>query len=62
MIAALTYFPLFAGLTHYVNPDLEAYSEKTKITVTVDPAQCHFNIFVGPWSTVRRLRQAPRTS
>ena len=57
VIAALTYFPLFAGLTHYVNPDLEAYSEKTKITVTVDPAQCHFNIFVGPWSTVRRLRQ-----
>jgi MFS family permease len=50
MIAALTYFPLFAGLTHYVNPDLEAYSAKTKIAVTVDPAQCHFNIFVGPWS------------
>ena len=50
VIAALTYFPLFAGLTHYVNPDLEAFSEKTKIAVTVDPAQCHFNIFVGPWS------------
>jgi MFS family permease len=50
VIAALTYFPLFAGLTHYVNPDLEAYSEKTNITVTVDPSQCHFNIFVGPWS------------
>ena len=50
VIAALTYFPLFAGLTHYVNPDLEAFSAKTKIAVTVDPAQCHFNIFVGPWS------------
>jgi hypothetical protein len=50
VIAALTYFPLFAGLTHYVNPDLEAYSAKSKIAVTVDPAQCHFNIFVGPWS------------
>jgi MFS family permease len=50
VIAALTYFPLFAGLTHYVNPDLEAYSAKTKIAVTVDPTQCHFNIFVGPWS------------
>ena len=50
VIAALTYFWLFAGLTHYVNPDLEAYSAKTKIAVTVDPAQCHFNIFVGPWS------------
>ncbi len=51
VIAALTYFPLFGMLTHYVNPDLEAYSEKTKLAVTVDPAQCHFNIFVGPWST-----------
>lgn len=50
VIAALTYFPLFQGLTHYVNPDLEAFNEKTKITVNVDPAQCHFNIFVGPWS------------
>jgi MFS family permease len=50
VIAALTYFPLFHGLTHYVNPDLEAFGEKTKMTVTVDPAQCHFNIFVGPWS------------
>jgi MFS family permease len=51
VIAAATYFWLFAGLTHYVNPELEAFSEKTKIAVTVDPAQCHFNIFVGPWST-----------
>ncbi|CAN5228385.1 MFS transporter [soil metagenome] len=51
VIAALTYFPLFQGLTHYVNPDLEAYTEKTKLAVTVDPAQCHFNVFVGPWSS-----------
>src|SRR6478672_11221497 len=27
-IAAVTYFPLFAALTHYVNPDLEAFAEK----------------------------------
>ena len=25
LIAALTYFPLFQALTHYVNPDLEAF-------------------------------------
>jgi MFS family permease len=50
VIAALTYFTLFQALTAYVNPDLEAFSEKTKLAVTVDPAQCHFNIFVGPWS------------
>ena len=26
LIAAVTYFPLFKGLTHYVNPALEAFS------------------------------------
>jgi MFS family permease len=50
-IAALTYFPLFAGLTHYINPGLEEFSAKTPITVTADPATCKFHIFVGPWST-----------
>src|SRR5215212_386201 len=50
LIAALTYFPLFAALTHYVNPDLEAFAQKNPITVTADPAQCNFHIFVGPWS------------
>src|SRR4051794_28665517 len=50
LIAAVTYFPLFAALTHYVNPDLEAFQAKTKISVTADPAQCNFHIFVGPWS------------
>jgi len=48
LIAALTYFPLFHGLTHYVNPDLEAYQEKTPITVTA--SDCNFHIFIGPWS------------
>jgi MFS family permease len=50
LIAALTYFPLFAGLTHYVNPALEEFAAKTPITVTADPAGCKFHIFVGPWS------------
>ena len=50
LIAAVTYFPLFAGLTHYINPALEEFSAKTPITVTADPATCQFHIFVGPWS------------
>ena len=33
LIAALTYFPLFQGLTHYVNPALEQYQQNVKITV-----------------------------
>ena len=51
LIAAVTYFPLFAGLTHYINPGLEEYAAKNPITVTADPASCQFHIFVGPWST-----------
>jgi MFS family permease len=49
-IAAITYFPLFAGLTHFVNPDLEAFAQKNPITVSADQATCNFHIFVGPWS------------
>jgi MFS family permease len=49
-IAAITYFPLFQGLTHYTNPDLEAFAEKNPITVSADQATCNLHIFVGPWS------------
>ena len=49
-IAAITYFPLFQGLTHYINPGLEEFSAKTPITVAANPADCKFHLFVGPWS------------
>ena len=51
LIAAVTYFPLFQGLTHYVNPALEEFSTKVPITVAANEADCKFHIFVGPWST-----------
>jgi MFS family permease len=50
LIAAVTYFPLFGALTHFVNPDLAVFQAKTTISVTADPAECNFHIFVGPWS------------
>jgi MFS family permease len=50
LIAALTYFPLFALLAKSANPDLAAFQEKTSIVLSVDPAECNFHIFVGPWS------------
>jgi MFS family permease len=50
LIAAVTFFPLFKGLTHYVNPDLEAFQQKNPITVTADQSTCNFHVFVGPWS------------
>jgi MFS family permease len=51
IIAAVTYFPLFAALTHYVNPNLETFAQKNPIVLTADQATCQFHIFVGPWST-----------
>ena len=50
LIAAVTYFPLFHGLTHFVNPALEQFAEKTTITVAANPNECAFHLFVGPWS------------
>ena len=42
LIAALTYFPIFHGLTHYANPALEAALQKAPVIVTADPATCQF--------------------
>ncbi len=49
-IAAITYFPLFQGLTHYANPALEAFAAKNPISVSADQSTCNLHIFVGPWS------------
>ncbi len=48
LIAAVTYFPLFKGLTHYVNPALERYQQTVPIVVAA--SECNFHIFIGPWS------------
>jgi MFS family permease len=48
LIAAVTYFPLFKALTHYVNPGLETFQTANPITVAAK--DCQFHIFVGPWS------------
>jgi MFS family permease len=51
VIAALTYFPLLAGLAKAVNPDLQAYAASHPIAVSVDESTCKMHVFVGPWST-----------
>src|SRR5216117_3715625 len=58
LIAAITYFPLFQGLTHYVNPALEVFSAKTPITVAANSADCQFHLFVGPWSNFTQCDRA----
>ncbi|MBY0340239.1 MAG: MHS family MFS transporter [Rhodocyclaceae bacterium] len=42
IIAALTYFPIFKGLTHFANPDLEAAQKNSPVTVIADPDSCSF--------------------
>jgi MFS family permease len=41
IIAALTYFPLFHGLTSFANPKLEAAIEKSPVTVVAAPGDCN---------------------
>ncbi|EOA03397.1 MULTISPECIES: MFS transporter [Herbaspirillum] len=42
LIAAVTYFPIFNGLTHFANPALESALQKSPVIVTADPASCQF--------------------
>jgi len=41
LIAALTYFPLFQGLTKAANPRLAAAVASSPLTIVADPADCH---------------------
>ncbi len=41
-LAAVTYFPIFQGITHFANPKLEAALAASPVTVTADPAECSF--------------------
>jgi predicted MFS family arabinose efflux permease len=56
LIAAVTYFPLFKGLTHYINPALESYQTNTQISVSA--SECNFHIFLGPWSKLTACDKA----
>jgi len=42
LLAALTYFPVFKGLTHFANPALEKAVATAPITVVADPDDCSF--------------------
>ncbi len=40
LIAAVTYFPIFKGLTHYANPALERAQDTAPVYVISDPDDC----------------------
>lgn len=42
LIAALTYFPIFQGLTHFANPALARAQASAPVVVVADPASCSF--------------------
>ena len=42
LIAALTYFPVFMGITHFANPALEKAQASAPVTIVADPATCSF--------------------
>ncbi len=42
ILAALTYFPVFKGLTLYANPALDAAVATAPVTIVADPADCSF--------------------
>jgi MFS family permease len=42
LIAALTFFPIFRGLTHYANPQIETAQANSPVVVVADPRECSF--------------------
>jgi MFS family permease len=42
LLAALTYIPIFKGLTHFANPAIESASIHAPVTVVADPGSCSF--------------------
>jgi len=46
ILGALTYFPIFKAMTHYGNPALEAFRDKTTIQLTATDCQVH--LFPNP--------------
>ena len=61
LIAALTYFPLFSALTHYVNPGARGVSAaKTPITVAAN--DCQLPHLRRPMDASSPTATRPRTS
>jgi MFS family permease len=42
LLAAVTYFPIFWGITHFANPKLETALAAAPVTVISDPSECSF--------------------
>jgi MFS family permease len=54
LLAALTYFPIFHGLTRYANPALATAQNEAPVTVIADPAACSFQFNMVGTSEFKR--------
>ncbi len=53
LLAVITYFPVFKGITHFANPALETAQATAPVTVISDPATCSFQF--NPVGTTKFL-------
>jgi hypothetical protein len=44
LLAAVTYFPIFSGITYFANPALHAALQASPVTVTADPNDCSLQL------------------
>lgn len=54
LLLATTTQPIFHALTHYANPDLEAFQQSSPVVVRAD--DCHFSLFAAPVTDCDRIR------
>ena len=50
LLAAITYFPIFKGLTYFANPALYAAAKEHPAVVVADPEDCSFQFVPGEFS------------
>jgi len=55
-LAAVSYFWMFGTLARAINPDLMTWRAANTVTVAAD--DCHFHLFVGPWTSFSPCDQA----
>ena len=55
-LAAAMIIPLFGQLTQAINPDLVAWQQAHRVVLTAE--DCHFHVFIGPWSQFTPCDQA----
>jgi MFS family permease len=56
--AALTFFPLFAALTSYINPALKAFSDRSAVTIRADASTCELHVFVTAFTSFSNCDRA----